>query len=125
MKRQRLSPLELSIMEVLWTSGPSSVRDVLERIPAKRRPAYTTVQTIFTRLEGKEAIRRVKKIGNAHVFEASIDRNAAQGRMLEEVLNAFGGRAAPLMSFLVESGKITLEEIDSARALLAKQRKKE
>jgi BlaI family penicillinase repressor len=124
-KRQRLSPLELSIMEVLWTNGPSAVRDVLDLLPARKRPAYTTVQTIFTRLEAKQAIHRVKKIGNAYVFEALIDRTAAQGRMFDEVLKAFGGRGAPLMSFLVESGKVTLEEIDAARALLASRRKKE
>jgi BlaI family transcriptional regulator, penicillinase repressor len=125
MKRQRLSPLELSIMEVLWANGPSAVRDVLERLPAKKRPAYTTVQTIFTRLEAKQAVRRTKKIGNAYVFEALIDRTAAHGRVFDEVLKAFGGRGAPLMAFLVESGKVTLEEIDNARALLTSRRKKE
>jgi predicted transcriptional regulator len=125
MRRQRLSPLELNIMEVLWSHGPAAVREALERLPAKKRPAYTTVQTVFTRLEAKQAIRRVKKIGNALVFEAVIDRTAAQGRVIEEVLKAFGGRAAPLMSFLVESGKISLQEIDDARALLTSRRKKE
>ncbi len=107
----RLTRFEHEIMEVLWTLGSSSVREIVEHLPEKRRPAYTTVQTIVYRLEEKGAVRRVKKIGNAHVFEAAVTRQAAQRRVVDEVLDLFGGSARPLMAHLVESGKLTLEDV--------------
>src|SRR5262245_38797104 len=105
-------------METLWTKGASSVREIQEGFPLKRRPAYTTVQTIVYRLEAKNVVRRTKKIGNAHIFEALVTRTAAQRRLIDEVLGLFGGRAQPLMSHLIESGQLTLDDIEHARAAL-------
>jgi len=97
----KLTEIELRIMEALWTAGPSSVREIQEALPAKNRPAYTTVQTMVYRLEVKGAVRRVKKIGNAHVFEAAISRDSAQLRLIDELLSFFGGRTQPVMAHLV------------------------
>lgn len=107
----KLTKLELEIMDVLWTLGTASVREVVEHLPERRRPAYTTVQTIVYRLEEKGAVTRVKKIGNAHVFAPAITRESAQGRLLDDVLDLFGGSARPLMAHLAESGKLTLEDV--------------
>src|SRR5262245_11176803 len=112
-------------MEALWTKGASSVREIQEQFPVKRRPAYTTVQTIVYRLEAKNALKRTKKIGNAHIFEAVISQAAAQRRLIDDVLGLFGGRAQPLMSHLIESGQLTLEDIEQARAALRDAIKKE
>jgi BlaI family penicillinase repressor len=114
----KLSRLELKIMEALWSKGPSSVREIQETFPAKRRPAYTTVQTIVYRLEAKNALKRTKKIGNAHIFAAVISQTAARGKLIEDLLALFGGRAQPLMSHLIESGRLTLADIDEARKAL-------
>ena len=121
----KLSKLELAIMETLWTKGGSSVREIQEGFPAKRRPAYTTVQTIVYRLEAKNVVRRTKKIGNAHIFEAVLSRTAAQRRLIDDVLGLFGGRAQPLMSHLIESGQLTLDDIEDARSALRALPKKE
>ena len=121
----KLSKLELAIMETLWTKGASSVREIQEGFPAKRRPAYTTVQTIVYRLEAKNALRRTKKIGNAHIFEAVLSRTAAQRRLIDDVLGLFGGRAQPLMAHLIESGQLTLADIEDARKALREPAKKE
>ena len=121
----KLSRLELKIMEALWTKGASSVREIQETFPAKRRPAYTTVQTMVYRLEAKNALKRTKKIGNAHIFEAVISQNAAQRKVIDELLGFFGGRAQPLMSHLIESGQLTLADIDDAREALRETAKKE
>jgi len=121
----KLSKLELKIMGALWSKGASSVREIQESLPAKRRPAYTTVQTMLYRLEAKDAVRRSKKIGNAHIFEAVVSRNAAQGRLIDELLALFGGRAQPLMSHLIESGQLTLDDIEEARKTLRDLGKKE
>ena len=107
----RLTKFELEIMDALWTLGTASVREVQEHLPEKKRPAYTTVQTIVYRLEEKGAVRRVKKVGNAHVFEPAVTRKAAQRRVIDELLDLFGGSARPLMAHLVESGQLTLEDI--------------
>jgi predicted transcriptional regulator len=114
----RLSRLELTVMEALWTTGPASVREVRDAIPRSRRPAYTTVQTIIYRLEAKGALRRVKKVGNAHVFEASIAREAAHSRLIDDLLSAFGGSAQPVMAHLVDTGRLTAEDLDEARRRL-------
>ena len=114
----KLTKLELQIMETLWSHGASSVREIQERFPGKDRPAYTTVQTIVYRLEGKRAVRRVKKIGNAHVFEALISRSAAQRRLIDELLSFFGGRTQPVMAHLIESGKLTIEDVQEAEQML-------
>jgi BlaI family penicillinase repressor len=121
----KLSKFELQIMEALWSKGPSSVREVHESFPEKDRPAYTTVQTMVYRLELKKAVRRAKKIGNALIFEAVISRNAAQRRLIDELLNLFGGRTQPLISHLIEAGQLTLEDVEEARRTLRKLTKKE
>ena len=113
-----ISDSEWSIMEALWDHGVSSVREIQERFPEKDRPAYTTVQTMVYRLETKKAIRRVKKIGNAHIFDALISRSAAQRRLIDELLSFFGGRTQPVMAHLIESGKLTLEDVQEAEQTL-------
>lgn len=118
MVQPTLSKLELRIMEALWSHGASSVREIQERFPEKRRPAYTTVQTMVYRLEAKQAVRRVRKIGNAHIFEAAVARDATQGRLIDELLGLFGGRTQPVMAHLIESGKLTLDDIKEAEKTL-------
>jgi BlaI family penicillinase repressor len=114
----KLTKLELQIMEALWSQGRLSIREIQEAFPAKGRPAYSTIQTTVYRLEEKDALRRIRKIGNAHIFEAVVSRNAARGRLIDDLLNLFGGRAQPIMAHLVESGKLTLEEVQDAEELL-------
>lgn len=125
MSQTRLSRLELRIMGVLWKHGPASVREIQESLPAKGRPAHTTVLTILTRLETKAAVRRAKKIGNALIYEAVMTRRATQRLLVDELLAFFGGRAAPLMSHLIESGQLTYEDVEEARKALKKERKRE
>jgi predicted transcriptional regulator len=117
----KLSRLELKIMEALWKQNSASVREIQEALPAKGRPAYTTVQTILTRLEAKQAVRRAKKISNAHIYEPVVTRGATQRRLVDELLSFFGGRAAPLMSHLIESGQLTLKDVEEARKVLKKE----
>ena len=118
MPQPKLGRLELKIMEALWQKGAASVREIQETFPAKRRPAYTTVQTVLYRLEVKNAVRRTKKIGNAHIFEAVVTQNAAQRRLIDELLAVFGGRTQPLIAHLIESGQLTLDDIEEARKTL-------
>src|SRR6185295_12833412 len=120
----RLTKLELQIMEALWTRGASSIREIQEAFPVKRRPAYTTVQTTVYRMEVKKALRRVKKISNAHIFEATVSRNAVQSRFIDELIGFFGGRIQPVMAHLVESGKLTLDDVREAEKALRKPREK-
>ena len=121
----KLTKLELQVMDAFWTRGASSVREIQEAFPEKDRPAYTTVQTMVYRLEGKKAIRRLKKIGNAHIFEAAISRNAAQRRLIDDLLAFFGGRSQPVVAHLVETGKLTLDDVQEAEQLIRKLSKKE
>lgn len=107
----RVSRFELQLLEKLWEMGPSAVREIQESLPEKDRPAYTTVQTMIYRLEEKGAVRRVKKIGNAHVFEATISRKAVHRRLIGDLLNLFGGSATPVVSHLIETGKLTLADV--------------
>lgn len=118
MAQPKLSKLELRIMETLWTHGASSVREVLEHFPNKGRPAYTTVQTMITRLEAKKVVRRAGKTGNAHIFEAAVSRGAIQRRFIDELLGLFGGTMQPVMAHLVETGKLTLEDVQDAEKRL-------
>jgi len=118
----KLSRLEHRIMEALWSRGPSSVREILEALPDKGRPAYTTVQTVVYRLEEKGAVRRTKKIGNAHIFEAAITRASAQRRLVDDLLAFFGGSSQPVMAHLIESGNLTLEDVREAEQLLLKMK---
>ena len=124
MATPRLTPLELQIMEALWTHGHCSVREIQETFLESERPAYTTVQTMVYRLERKKAVRRAKKISNAHIFEATISRDAAQGRFIDELLGMFGSRMQPLMSHLIESGKLTLKDVKEAEETLRRLAKK-
>jgi BlaI family transcriptional regulator, penicillinase repressor len=116
----KLSKLEHQIMEALWNRGASSVREILEAFPEKGRPAYTTVQTMMYRLEEKGAIRRTRKIGNAHIFEAAISRASAQRRLVDELLAFFGGSSQPVVAHLIESGNLTLDDVKEAEQLLLK-----
>ena len=116
----KLSKLELRIMDALWTGGALSIREIQEAFPERGRPAYTTIQTTVYRLEGKQAVRRVKKIGNAHIFEAVVSRSSAQRRLIDELLGLFGGRTQPVMAHLIESGKLTLEDVQEAEKALRK-----
>jgi BlaI family transcriptional regulator, penicillinase repressor len=125
MKPPRLSRRELRIMEALWKHGPCSVRQIQETFPEKDQLAYTTVQTMVARLEAKQAVRKIRKIGNAHIFEAAVTRLAAQGRLVDDVLGFFEGRVAPLMSHLVDTGRLTLHDVDEARAAIKKNQRKE
>lgn len=120
----KLTKLEMQIMEALWTGGARSIREIQEAFPAKKRPAYTTIQTTVYRLEAKNALRRSKKISNAHIFEAVVSRQAAQGRLIDELLSFFGGRTQPVMAHLIESGKLTMDEVRESEKLL-RQRKME
>jgi BlaI family transcriptional regulator, penicillinase repressor len=120
----KLTKLEMRVMEALWTVGPASVREIQESFPAKDRPAYTTVQTLVYRLEAKKAIRRVKKIGNAHIFEAAVSRAGAQHRLIDELLSFFGGRSQPVMARLIETGQLTLDDVKEAEQLLKDLEKK-
>lgn len=119
----KLTKLELQIMEVLWTRGACSVREIQEAFPKTKRPAYTTVQTTVYRMEGKGALRCVKRISNANIFEAAVSRDAARNRLIDDLLGLFGAR--PVMARLVETGELTLEDVEQARQLLKKARPKE
>ena len=121
----KLTKLELQIMEALWSLGASSIREVQEAFPERDRPAYTTVQTTVYRMERKKILRRSKKISNAHIFEAVISRNAAQGRLIDELLGLFGGRTQPVMAHLIESGRLTLDDVREAEKALRRLAKKE
>jgi predicted transcriptional regulator len=121
----KLSKLELQIMDTLWTQGRASIREIQEAFPEKTRPAYTTVQTMVYRLEAKKALRRVKKVGNFHVFEAAVSRSAAQRRLIDDLLALFGGRSQPVMAHLIESGKLTLADVKEAEKLLRKLDRKD
>jgi predicted transcriptional regulator len=114
----RLSKLELQIMEALWTGGTLSVREIQEQFPARTRPAYTTIQTTIGRLETKKAVTRVKKIGNAHIYQAAVSRSAAQRRLVDDLLALFGGRSQPVMAHLIEAGKLSLEDVQEAEKLV-------
>ena len=120
MRLPKLSKLEHQIMEALWSRGASSVREILEAFPEKGRPAYTTIQTMVYRLEEKGAIRRTRKIGNAHIFEAVLSRASAQRRLIDELLAFFGGSSQPVVAHLIESGNMTLDDVKEAEQLLLK-----
>lgn len=130
MATPKLSKLEFQIMETLWGGGESlggdmSIREILDALPAKRRPAYTTIQTTIYRMEAKGVLRRVKKVGNFHLFSAAISRDAAQRRMIDELLALFGGRSQPVMVHLVETGKLTLDDVKDAEKLLREHSREE
>jgi BlaI family penicillinase repressor len=121
----KLSRLELQIMEALWSRGAASIREIQEAFPERRRPAYTTIQTTVYRMERKRVLRRVRKISNAHIFEPMISRQAAQGRLIDDLLALFGGRTQPVMAHLIETGKLTLDDVREAEKTLRDLAKKE
>jgi predicted transcriptional regulator len=112
-------------MEALWTNGALSIREIQEAFPKKERPAYTTVQTTVYRLEDKQAVRRVKKISNAHIFGAVLSRESARGRLIDDLLSLFGGRTQPVMAHLAESGKLTLDDVQETEKLIRKLARKD
>jgi predicted transcriptional regulator len=112
-------------METLWSSGESSIREILDSFPARRRPAYTTIQTTVYRMEEKKVVQRVRKVGNFHIFAPSISRDAAQRTLIDDLLAMFGGRSQPLMAHLIESGKLSLEDVREAEKTLKRLSKKE
>lgn len=121
----KLSKLELQIMETLWSRPSASIREIQENFPEDDRPAYTTIQTTVYRLEAKKAVRRVKKVGNFHIFEAAVSRDVAQRKLIDELLALFGGRTQPVMAHLIESGKLTLADVKEAEKVLRKLEKKD
>ncbi|RXH58893.1 BlaI/MecI/CopY family transcriptional regulator [Granulicella sibirica] len=125
MPNAKLSKLEFQIMEALWGREEASIRDIQESFPEKGRPAYTTIQTTVYRMETKKVIRRVRKVGNFHVFAAVISRDTAQHTLIDDLLALFGGRTQPVMAHLVESGKLSLEDVKEAEKALRKLSKKE
>ncbi|MGC2476675.1 MAG: BlaI/MecI/CopY family transcriptional regulator [Candidatus Sulfotelmatobacter sp.] len=124
MAQPKLSKLELQIMETLWTRGSASIREIQEDFPEKDRPAYTTIQTTVYRMETKKAVRRTKKVGNFHIFEAAVSRDAAQRKLIDELLALFGGRTQPVMAHLIESGRLTLADVKEAERTLRKLEKR-
>jgi BlaI family penicillinase repressor len=125
MTEPKLTKLELQIMDALWTRRQASIRDIQEAFPEKHRPAYTTIQTTVYRLEVKKAVRRVKKVGNFHIFEAAVSRSAAQRKLIDDLLALFGGHTQPVMAHLIESGKLTLDDVKEAEKILRKLARKE
>ncbi len=125
MATPKLSKLELQIMEKLWDRGQSSIREIQEAFPEKGRPGYTTIQMTIYRMEVKKVVRRVKKVGNFHVFEALVSRDAAQQRLVDELLALFGGRTQLVMTHLVKSGKLRLEDVKEAEKELRKLDRKD
>ena len=117
----KLTKFEMEIMDALWELGSGSIREIHENLPEKRRPAYTTVQTIIRRLEEKGAVRQTKQVGNAHIFEPAFTRDAAHRRLIDELLDLFGGSARPLMAHLAEAGKLTLEDVKELESMLAER----
>ena len=125
MATPKLTRLEMHIMEALWRLDSASVREIQEAFPDKDRPAYTTVQTMVYRLEAKKAVRRVKKVGNAHIFEAAVSKATAQRRLIDDLLAFFGGSSQPVMAHLIDSGNLTLDDIKEAERTLRKLGRKE
>jgi len=123
--RPKLSKLELTIMEALWTKGPCSIREIHDSFPSRKKPAYSTVQTMVYRLEVKKALRRVKKISNAFIFEAAVSREAAQRKLIDDLLDLFGGRSRPIIAHLIESGTFTREDVKDAEKLISEHERKD
>jgi BlaI family transcriptional regulator, penicillinase repressor len=121
----KLSKLEMQIMETLWTRGEASIREMLEDFPKKKRPGYTTVQTTVYRMELKKAVKRLRKVGNFHIFAATVTREAAQRRLVDELLAKLGGRSRPVVAHLIDAGKLTLEDVEFAEKKLKELEKGE
>ena len=119
----KLSKLEFQIMEKLWEANECSIREIQDSFPAKKRPAYTTIQTTVYRMESKNIVRRLRKVGNFHVFGPAISRDAAQRRLIDDIVALFGGRGQPVMAHLIETGKLSLDDVKEAERLLRSQSK--
>ena len=125
MAAPKFTKFEMQIMETLWTRGEASIREIQDAFLEKNRPAYTTVQTTVYRLEAKKAVRRVRKVGNFHIFAAAVSRDAAQSKLIDDLLALFGGRTQPVMAHLNESGQLTLEDVKEAERTLRKLERKD
>lgn len=123
MRGKRLTRLEIQIMETLWSRDEASIREMQEAFPGKRRPGYTTVQKTVYRMEEKKVVRRVRKIGNFHTFAATVSREAAQRRLVDDLLAMFGGESRPVVAHLIGAGKLTLEDVEYAERTLKELRK--
>jgi len=121
--KTKLSKLEYQIMDALWARGESAIREIQESFPVVRRPAYTTIQTTVYRMEAKQIVRRVKKMGNFHIFAPNVSREEAQRKLIDDLLSLFGGRPQPIMAHLIDSGKLSLEEVKDAEKMLRETRK--
>ena len=118
MAQPKLTPLEFQILEALWSQGRLSIREIQEAFPEPGRPAYTTISTTVYRLEEKGVVQRIRKIGNAHIFDAAISREDAKGRMVDDLLNLIGGSSQFVMAHMVETGKLSLDDIREAEKLI-------
>ncbi|HEY3706918.1 MAG TPA: BlaI/MecI/CopY family transcriptional regulator [Terracidiphilus sp.] len=125
MTEPRLSKLEFTIMNILWERGECSIRDIQEAFPSRKQPAYTTVQTTVYRMEAKNVVKRMRKVGNFHMFAATVSRASAQRRVIDDLLALFGGRTQPVMAHLIESGKLTLDDVREAERALKEMEKRE
>ena len=114
----KLSKLEMQIMETLWTRGEASIREMQDAFPAEKRPGYTTIQTMVYRLEAKKVLRRTRKVGNFHMFAATVSRDAAQRRLVDDLLAMFGGQSRPVVAHLIEAGKLTMDDVEFAEKTL-------
>jgi BlaI family transcriptional regulator, penicillinase repressor len=119
-KPKKLTKLEMQIMKALWDKGSASIREIQETFPEADRPAYTTVQTTVYRLEFNKAVRRAKRDGAAHIFEPAVSRGSAERRLIDDLLGMFGGRAQPIMAHLIDSGDLTLQDLEQATKTLRK-----
>jgi BlaI family penicillinase repressor len=119
----RLTKLEIQIMETLWNQGEASIREMQEAFPEKKRPGYTTVQKTIYRMEAKKVVRRIRKVGNFHIFAATVSRDAAQRRLVDDLLAMFGGRSRPVVAHLIGAGKLTLEDVEYAEKTLKELKK--
>ncbi len=124
MNEGKLSKLEREIMEIIWASGEVSIREVQEAFPESRKPAYSTVQTTIYRLEAKKAVRRVRKVGNFHIFTAAVSRDVAQRKLADDLLALFGGESRPVVAYLINAGKLTLEDVEFAEKTLKDLKKR-
>jgi BlaI family penicillinase repressor len=118
MATTRLTKFEIQIMETLWARGEASIREMQDAFPEKKRPGYTTVQKMVYRMEDKGVLRRVRKVGNFHMFAAAVSRDAAQRRLVDDLLAMFGGEARPVVAHLIDAGKLTLEDVEFAEKTL-------
>jgi BlaI family penicillinase repressor len=121
----RLTKFEIQIMETLWRRGEASIREMQEAFPEKKRPGYTTVQKMVYRMEAKKVVLRVRKVGNFHLFAAAVSRDAAQRRLVDDLLAMFGGQSRPVVAHLIEAGKLTLEDVEYAEKALKGMRERD